>query len=115
VSDSSILEVLNPQTGSIIFPIKLIDTGALWERETHDVHVTLICQKTGQEVKLPPLAPKHILRREQFNEIQMKFEKFTDNNYSRRVQNANNTGRSHDRLHHTELAYQNIQVSVQSI
>jgi hypothetical protein len=53
VSDSSILEVLNPQTGSIIFPIKLIDTSALWERETHDVHVTLICQKTGQEVKLP--------------------------------------------------------------
>ena len=53
VSDSSILEVLNPQIGSIIFPIKLIDTGALWEGETHDVHVTLICQKTGQEVKLP--------------------------------------------------------------
>ncbi|KAL4239760.1 hypothetical protein ACF0H5_000563 [Mactra antiquata] len=58
VSDPSILEALppesDPQSQSIlIYPIRLIDTLALWEREQLDVWVDLIGQKTGQKVKIP--------------------------------------------------------------
>ena len=58
VSDSSILESLSverdPQSKSVlIYPIRLLDTVSLWEREQLDVSVDLICQKTGQKVKIP--------------------------------------------------------------
>ncbi|XP_052218938.1 nuclear pore membrane glycoprotein 210-like isoform X2 [Dreissena polymorpha] len=58
VSDPSILEALPPESdsqsnGIILYPIKLLDTVALWEREQLDVWVDLIGQKTGQKVKIP--------------------------------------------------------------
>ncbi|XP_071151276.1 nuclear pore membrane glycoprotein 210-like [Mytilus edulis] len=57
VSDSSILEALEPeqdtQSKSVLYPIKLLDSAALWDRETLDMSVNMICAKTGQEVKVP--------------------------------------------------------------
>jgi hypothetical protein len=58
VSDPSILEALpaesDPQSKSIaIYPVRLIDTVALWEREQLDVWVDLIGEKTGQKVRIP--------------------------------------------------------------
>lgn len=58
VSDPSILEALpvesDPQSSSIfIYPIKLLDTVTLWERDQIDVWVNLVGQKTGQKVKVP--------------------------------------------------------------
>ncbi|KAL5006223.1 hypothetical protein ScPMuIL_015029 [Solemya velum] len=58
ISDSSILEALTPekdtQTGSVLlYPIRLMDTIALWERENLNAYVELVCQPTGQRVKVP--------------------------------------------------------------
>ena len=58
VSDPSILETLvperDPQSRSIIiYPIRLLDTITLWEREQLDVWVEVICQKIGQKIKVP--------------------------------------------------------------
>jgi len=58
VSDPSILEALPPESDSqsnniVVYPIKLLNTVALWEREQLDVWVNLIGQKTGQKVKIP--------------------------------------------------------------
>lgn len=57
VSDSSVLEVMDPvrdlQTNTIDYPIRLLDTAALWNRESLDVSVNLICSVTDQEVKVP--------------------------------------------------------------
>lgn len=57
-SDSIILEVLPPERDSlsksmIIYPVRLLDTITLWEREQLDVWVDVICQKIGQKVKIP--------------------------------------------------------------
>ena len=44
----------DPQAANIfIYPIRLLDTVTLWEREQLDVWVNLIGQKTGQKVKIP--------------------------------------------------------------
>ncbi|WAR01840.1 PO210-like protein, partial [Mya arenaria] len=58
VSDPSILEALPPESDAqsndiIIYPIKLLNSVALWEREQLDVWVNLIGRKTGQKVKIP--------------------------------------------------------------
>ncbi|KAJ8299580.1 hypothetical protein KUTeg_023640 [Tegillarca granosa] len=58
VSDSNILEALAPefdtQSGHVsLYPIRLLETAAVWEREKLDVFVELICKKTGHVVKLP--------------------------------------------------------------
>ncbi|XP_021353376.1 nuclear pore membrane glycoprotein 210-like isoform X2 [Mizuhopecten yessoensis] len=58
VSDPSILESLSPekdtQSGAVLlYPIRLIESAALWERDQIDVHIEMVCQKTGQKVKLP--------------------------------------------------------------
>ncbi|XP_060082895.1 nuclear pore membrane glycoprotein 210-like [Ylistrum balloti] len=58
VSDPSILESLSPekdtQSGAVLlYPIRLIESAALWEKDQIDVHIEMICQKTGQRVKLP--------------------------------------------------------------
>ncbi|CAC5367420.1 NUP210 [Mytilus coruscus] len=57
VSDSLILESLKPeqdtQSKSVLYPIRLLNSAALWDRETLDVSVNMICAKTGQEVKVP--------------------------------------------------------------
>ncbi|XP_062607902.1 nuclear pore membrane glycoprotein 210-like [Saccostrea cucullata] len=58
VSDESILEVMTPEKDSqsgiiLIFPIRLIESAALWERENTESHVELSCRKTGQKVRLP--------------------------------------------------------------
>ncbi|XP_052692934.1 nuclear pore membrane glycoprotein 210-like [Crassostrea angulata] len=58
VSDESILEVLTPEKDSqsgiiLIFPIRLIESAALWDRDNVESHVELSCRKTGQKVRLP--------------------------------------------------------------
>jgi hypothetical protein len=58
VSDEVILEVMTPekdsQSGTIlIFPIRLVESAALWDRESIESHVELSCRKTGQKVRLP--------------------------------------------------------------
>ena len=58
VSDNNIIQALAPerdsQSGNIlIYPIRLIETALLWEREKLEASVDLICQKTGQKVTLP--------------------------------------------------------------
>lgn len=42
------------QSGIIlIFPIRLIESAALWDRDNVESHVELSCRKTGQKVRLP--------------------------------------------------------------
>ncbi|XP_022313260.2 nuclear pore membrane glycoprotein 210-like [Crassostrea virginica] len=58
VSDESILEVMTPEKDSqsgiiLIFPIRLIESAALWDRDNVESHVELSCRKTGQKVRLP--------------------------------------------------------------
>lgn len=58
MSDESILEVLTPEKDSqsgiiLIFPIRLIESAALWDRDNVESHVELSCRKTGQKVRLP--------------------------------------------------------------
>ncbi|KAK3103291.1 hypothetical protein FSP39_018237 [Pinctada imbricata] len=58
VSDENILESMTPekdsQSGNIlIYPIRLLETAILWEKEKLESSVDLICQKTGQQVTLP--------------------------------------------------------------
>ena len=58
MSDPSILETMaperDPQSRSIIiYPVRLLDTITLWEREQLDVSVDVICQKIGQKIKIP--------------------------------------------------------------
>ena len=58
MSDTVILEVMSPERDSqsrsvTVYPIRLLDTITLWEREQLDVWVDVICQKIGQKVKIP--------------------------------------------------------------
>ena len=58
MSDTVILEVMSPERDSqsrsvTVYPIRLLDTITLWEREQLDVWVNVICQKIGQKVKIP--------------------------------------------------------------
>ncbi|XP_048780768.2 nuclear pore membrane glycoprotein 210-like isoform X2 [Ostrea edulis] len=58
VSDEIILEVMTPekdsQSGTIlIFPVRLVESASLWDRESVESHVELSCRKTGQKVRLP--------------------------------------------------------------
>lgn len=58
VSDPVLLEVMTPERdpqsrSMMVYPIRLLDTITLWEREQLDVWVDVICQKIGQKVKIP--------------------------------------------------------------
>lgn len=58
MSDEIILEVMTPekdsQSGTIlIFPVRLVESASLWDRESVESHVELSCRKTGQKVRLP--------------------------------------------------------------
>ena len=58
MSDSSLLTALSPEQDSqsgtvILYPIRLLDSLSLWEREKLDLWVELIGTRTGQKVKIP--------------------------------------------------------------
>ncbi|KAK3608986.1 hypothetical protein CHS0354_020538 [Potamilus streckersoni] len=58
VSDSIILEAQAPEKDAqvksvVLYPIRLIDSLTLWDRDQLDVSVEVICQKIGQKVKIP--------------------------------------------------------------
>ncbi|ESO84308.1 hypothetical protein LOTGIDRAFT_236288 [Lottia gigantea] len=58
VSDNSLIEALSPQRDSqsgavVLFPIRLLDTYSIWERESLDLYVELSSLLTGQKVKIP--------------------------------------------------------------
>ncbi|XP_067655062.1 nuclear pore membrane glycoprotein 210-like isoform X1 [Haliotis asinina] len=58
VSDGTLIEALSPdqdsQSGSVVlFPVRLLDSLSVWERETLDLHVELVNRRTGQRAKIP--------------------------------------------------------------
>ncbi|XP_050414077.1 nuclear pore membrane glycoprotein 210-like [Patella vulgata] len=60
VSDSSLIESLIPerdtQSGAVIlFPVRLLDTFSIWERESLDLFVEMSSHLTGQKVRVPVL------------------------------------------------------------
>lgn len=57
-SDSQLLNVLSPERDSqqehtVHFPVRLIDSAALWRLDKHDVSIEVRCLATGQVHKIP--------------------------------------------------------------
>ncbi|XP_071099780.1 nuclear pore membrane glycoprotein 210-like isoform X2 [Haliotis cracherodii] len=58
VSDGTLLEALSPDQdsqpgGVVLFPVRLLDSLSVWERETLNLHVELVDKRTGQRAKIP--------------------------------------------------------------
>ncbi len=58
MSDSALIEVLPPDQDSqsghvVLFPVRLLDSLSVWERDELDLYVELSNRRTGQKARIP--------------------------------------------------------------